>query len=78
MPRFYFDVRDGDKFIGDDEGIECRDIDVAGDTAAAALGDMAKDVLPGPLIHEMAVEVRDSEGVSLLRAALRFELQRLR
>jgi hypothetical protein len=75
---FYFDVRDGDSIIRDDIGLEYPDIEAARDAAAVTLAEMAKDVLPGPLVHEMAVEVRDSEEDPLLRAALRFEIQRLR
>jgi hypothetical protein len=78
MPLFYFDVRDGDKFIRDEEGLEYPDLQGARDAAARALADMAKDVLPGPVMREMGVEVRDSEKKPLLRAALRFEIQRLR
>ena len=47
MPRFYFDVRDDDKSIRDDEGLEYVDIQGARDAAARALADVAKDVLPG-------------------------------
>jgi hypothetical protein len=78
VPLFYFDVRDGDEFIRDDEGLEYPDIEIARDEAARALADMAKDALPGPLVREMAIEVRDSAKEPLLRAALKFEIQRLR
>jgi hypothetical protein len=78
MPLFYFDIRDGEDFIPDDVGLNYPDVESARDAAAVALADMAKDVLPGPLVHEMAVEVRDSAKDPLLRAALRFEIQRLR
>jgi hypothetical protein len=78
MPLFYFDIRDGDTFVRDDVGFEYADVESARDAAATTLADMARDVLPGPLVHEMAVEVRDDLKDPLLRAALRFEIQRLR
>lgn len=78
MPLFYFDIRDGDKFIRDEEGIEMPGLEAARDSAARTLADMARDVLPGPTLREMAVEVRDEAKEPLLRAALRFEIQRLR
>jgi hypothetical protein len=78
MPRFYFDVRDGDKFIRDDDGLEYPDTETARDEAALALAEMAKDVLPGAAIREIAIEVRDEAKEPLLRAVLRFEVQRLR
>ena len=78
MPRYYFDSRDGESFIEDDEGLEYPDIELARDAATAALADMAKDVLPGSLRRELAIEVRDEHGEPLLRTCLVFEAIRLR
>ena len=78
MPRFFFDVRDGESSIQDDDGLEFDGIEAARDEATRALGDMAKEALPGSVAREMAIEVRDEHKGPLLRAALRFEVQRLR
>ena len=78
MPLFYFDVRDGQKFISDEEGLELPDIDGAREEAARALADMARDVLPSSVVREMAIEVRDEDKEPLLRTTLRFEFERLR
>ena len=77
MPRFYFDHRDGDEFARDEDGLEFDTLEQARDEATAALGDMAKDALPGLLRREMAVEVSDHERRPILRAALWFEVQLL-
>ena len=43
MPRFYFDVRDGDRFTHDDEGVELVGIEAARDEATRALGEIARE-----------------------------------
>ena len=75
MPRYFFDTRDGDKFIRDDEGIVFDTIQEARDEATGGVADMAKDALPGRVRREIAVEVRDAADVRLLRASLWFEVQ---
>ena len=37
MPLFYFDVRDGDTFVPDDEGLELPSIDAARSPTATML-----------------------------------------
>jgi len=78
MPRFYFDVRDGEQFFPDSVGLELSGIEEAREHAALALADMAKDVLPNGTKHEMAIEVRDESKEALLQTTLNFEVKRLR
>jgi len=78
MPLFYFDVRDNDSFTRDDEGLEFSSIEKARDQAARTLAEMAKFALPGSVVRELAVEVRDAAKQPLLRAMLRYEAQPLR
>jgi hypothetical protein len=78
MPLFYFDVRDNDKFNPDEEGLEFPTIEKARDEAAKTLAEMAKFVLPGSVVRELAIEVRDAAKRSVLRTMLRFEVQLLR
>ncbi len=78
MPLYYFDSRDGDSFIEDDEGLEFPDIETARDQATAALADIARDVLPGSVRRELAIEVRDEHKQPVLRTCLVFEAIRLR
>jgi uncharacterized protein DUF6894 len=77
MPRYYFDHRDGDTFLSDDEGLELDGIETARDEATRALAGMAKDALPGSVRREIAIEVRDEASRPVLRAALWFEVQTL-
>ena len=78
MPRYYFDSRDGESFIHDEEGLEFLDLETARDQATAALADMAKHVLPGSMRRELAIEVRNEAKEPVLRTSLVFEAVRLR
>lgn len=78
MPRYYFDIRDGESFIPDDEGLEFPSLEEARKHAAIALADMARDIMPNGTKHEIAIEVRDEAKEPLLQTILRFEVRRLR
>jgi len=74
MPRYYFDIRDGEEFVEDEEGIEFEGIAEAQLEAAATLADISKEFplrSPQPLGFSLSIEVRDSNG-SLFEAAFRF------
>ena len=73
MPHFYFDTRDNGSFIEDDIGLIFPSIETARDEATRALAEMARDVLPGSLRRELAIEVRDETKEPLLRTSLVFE-----
>ena len=64
MPRYYFDVRDGDEVAPDEEGLELSSIEAVREEAALSLADMARDAVRKN--HDgarlMAVEVRDDNG----------------
>jgi hypothetical protein len=77
-PANYFDSRDGEKFIQDDEGLAFDGIEVARDQAALALAGLARDVLPGSERRELSIEVRAEAKEPLLEACLVFEAVRLR
>jgi len=72
MPIYFFDTRDDDTFIEDDEGVELPDLEAAKAAASRSLAELAIDVLPGSVRRELAVEVRD-ETTLLLKTILRFE-----
>ncbi len=74
MPLFYFDVRDGEKFMIDEQGLDFSGIDGARDEATRALAEMARDVLPDTSRRRLAIEVRNDEAKEpLLVVALMFE-----
>jgi len=80
MTRYYFDLRDGDNVVPDEEGLELYDIEAVRTEAAYALTDLARDVIRAKLIsggtRDLAVEVRDDHGPVML-ARFQFEIQRL-
>jgi hypothetical protein len=77
MPRYYFDERDNEKFVIDDDGIEIDSLEHVKAEASRAMADFAKDVLPGSLVRVLAIEVRDNLG-PVLRVKLRFEIEHVR
>lgn len=69
MTRYYFDLRDGDIFIADAEGLDLLDIAEAQIEAAEFLGDMVKDISmreAKPAGYPMSVEVRQANEIVLI------------
>ena len=68
MPRYFFDVRDGEELILDEDGIELTDLDAAFREAARSLVEISskgsRNVGSG-----MAIVVRDGSGTVLLDTA---------
>ncbi|WP_440640785.1 DUF6894 family protein [Bradyrhizobium sp. PUT101] len=77
MPRYYFDMRDNDVFVADDEGLAFSSVDEVKAQATTALAELAKDVLPDSVLRTLAIEVRDDLG-PVLRVSLRFEIENIR
>jgi hypothetical protein len=77
MPLYFFDTRDNDNFIEDDEGLEYPDLEAVKVAAAKALAELAKDVIPGSVKRKLTVEVRDEQG-PVLKATMIFEAVILR
>jgi uncharacterized protein DUF6894 len=64
MAVYYFDLRDGDAFAVDDQGMELRDVEAAQAEAARSLAGIAWDVMrfTGAQAQQMTIEVRDVHG----------------
>jgi hypothetical protein len=80
MPRYYFDIREGDDLASDDEGLELPSIERVQEEAARSLADMARDAVRSPhngADHRLAIEVRDDTG-PLLQVKFTFQVDRLR
>ena len=74
MPLYYFDIRDDEEFVEDEEGMELEDIAQAQIEAAATFADISKEFAmrsPNPLGYSLSIEVRDSSG-PLFEVAFRF------
>jgi hypothetical protein len=66
MPRYYFDMREGDEIAPDEEGMELRTLEAMQEEAARSLADMARDAIrrhsPDRAGRRMSIEVRDEAG----------------
>jgi hypothetical protein len=70
MPRYYFDIHDGETFTQDLEGMVLEDIEAAQAEAQRALSEVAKDKLPDKNRRDFTATVRDEAGQTVLRITL--------
>ncbi|MFI0848675.1 DUF6894 family protein [Mesorhizobium sp. IMUNJ 23232] len=73
MPRYYFDVFDGDAVTRDEVGIDLEHEDMAADHAVAALPEIANDELPDGMQRDFWVKVRPESGNYFFTADLKFK-----
>ncbi|GJE56158.1 MULTISPECIES: DUF6894 family protein [Methylobacterium] len=72
MPRYYFELDDGEFGFTDEEGSEHRDAREAGNEAIGALTHLAKDKLPNGDCRDFKVDVRDQSGRLIFHGTLAF------
>lgn len=72
MPRYYFNLRDGDELIPDHEGIELPTIENARNEAIRGLADCARDAICDVSRGDLVIEVVDSLRNVLFVAKLAF------
>jgi hypothetical protein len=77
VPRFYFDVREGAKFIPDDVGIEFDSFEVAEREAATAAAEIGRDSLPKSDSREVTVEVSNEHRQRVLTVTVSMDLDRV-
>jgi hypothetical protein len=77
MPRFHFDVDDGQSAFCDDDGHHLPNVDHAGTQAARTLAEMVKCALDRAPCQDMTISVRDESGSSVLRARLTLAVERV-
>jgi hypothetical protein len=75
VPRYFFDLRDGDRVIVGDEALEFKDLEAARGDAAASLAEMAHDLLPCSAHRNMVLDVRSESGKCVLRLVLAFTVE---
>ncbi|MDB5557646.1 MAG: hypothetical protein JWQ36_580 [Enterovirga sp.] len=68
MPRFYFDIYDGNRDSRDEEGSEFPDLKTACDEAVAVLPTIAGSSVWAS--GEIVATVRDADGTARFRACL--------
>lgn len=77
MPRFYFDVREGARFIPDEEGIEFPDLDAAEQEAAESAASIGRDLLPNGDAREVIVEVKNEHRQRVITVTVSMHLDRV-
>ena len=76
MPRFYFDVREGDRLTRDDNGLELDNLDAAERAAAEGAAEIGRDCLPKGNARDVTVEVRNERGRQVLSVRVAIEVHR--
>ena len=77
MPRFYFDVREGARFVPDDEGLEFASLEAAEHEAACTAAEIGRDRLPIGDAREITVEVRNEHRQRVLTIKVSMEVDRV-
>ena len=78
MSRYYFDIREGDDFAPDEEGMELFSLKEVQEEAARTLADMVRDTVRDEYDgagEQLAIEVRDENG-PVLQVKFTFEISR--
>lgn len=70
MPRYFFDVQDGEGAFVDETGIELPDMEAAIREARRALADMVRDTLREPMRDTLSIAIRGAEGPVMLSVTL--------
>jgi len=77
MPHFYFDLREDGRFICDEEGQECRDLDHAEQIACEVAAEVGRDALPETEDRKIILEVRNEQKQRVLTATVWLEVVRV-
>jgi hypothetical protein len=76
MPRFFFDTREDDSFIPDDEGIELADLTAAEQEALEAAASIARDKLPAGEARSVTIEVWTEDRRRVIAATVMLHVER--
>jgi uncharacterized protein DUF6894 len=77
VPRFYFDIREGTRFIPDETGLEFDSLDAAEREAASAAAEIGRDQLPKGDARAVTIEVRNEQGQRVLTVTVSMEVERV-
>jgi hypothetical protein len=75
MPRFYFDVSQGPKFMPDEQGFVLDSLDAAENEATHTLVQLGRDWLAR--CREVTVQVRDERHQTVLAVSVAMRVERL-
>jgi hypothetical protein len=70
VPRFFFDIHDGEDFTLDREGLDLDDLEAAKAEAKRTLPEIVKDEMPDGDRRDFTVDVKDAAGQIVWRVTL--------
>jgi hypothetical protein len=70
MPRFFFDIHDGETFTPDREGLELEGLEAAKEEAKKTLSDIVRDEMPDGDRRDFTVDVKNAAGRIVWRVTL--------
>ena len=77
MSRYYFDIREGTRFVPDEVGLEFGDLNAAERAAAEIAAEIGRKVLPKGDAREVTVEVRNEHCQRVLTATASLAIHRV-
>jgi hypothetical protein len=77
MPRYYFDIYDGEQSVADEDGMELDDIEASKREVRQVLASLARDVVRNGKHQSFTVNVRDEAGQIMLRGILSLVIEEL-
>ena len=76
MPRFYFDVLEGNSLTRDEEGFQFVSLNIAEVEAIRAASEIGHNSLPKRRSSEIGVQVRDEHGEAVLSVTVSMTVRR--
>ena len=73
MPRFYFDIRDGDRTTLDSQGVEFPTLEAAHTDLMDGLAEITKDIMLDGTYREIIDEVRDEADMPVFCPTVEFD-----
>jgi hypothetical protein len=70
MPRFFFDIHDGEAFTPDREGLDLDGLEAAKEEAKKTLTEIVKDEMPDGDRRDFTVDVKNAAGQIVWRVTL--------
>jgi hypothetical protein len=70
MPRFFFDIHDGEAFTPDRVGLDLESLEAAKAEAKKTLPDIVKDEMPDGDRRDFTVDVKNATGQIVWRVTL--------
>ena len=74
MPRFYFDLREGEDLALDEVGLECDSLEVAEHEAIQAAAEVRRYRLPEGDLRTVTIELRNEQRRRVLAVTISVEV----